>query len=86
MRISVADAEGQLGELIRLAENGEEILLTRNGQAAVRLEPVRQVIDPETRDRLIEEIQRRVEGKSLPAGPSAARSQDYLYDEFGLPK
>jgi antitoxin (DNA-binding transcriptional repressor) of toxin-antitoxin stability system len=86
MRISVADAEGQLDELIRLAEGGEEILLTRNGQAAVRLQLVKKAIDPHTRDRMIEEIQRRVDAQNPPEGPDAARSQDYLYDELGLPK
>jgi prevent-host-death family protein len=37
MRISIAEAEGQLTELVRLANQGEEIVLTDNGDPVVRL-------------------------------------------------
>ena len=40
MRISVTDAKGQLTELVRRAEAGDEIILTRHGHEAVRLVPV----------------------------------------------
>ena len=40
MRISVTDAKAQLTELVRLAEAGDEGVLTRHGHAAVRLVPV----------------------------------------------
>jgi prevent-host-death family protein len=40
MRISVTDAKAQLTELVRRAEQGDEIVLTRHGHAAVRLVPV----------------------------------------------
>jgi prevent-host-death family protein len=36
MRISVTDAKGQLIELVRLAEAGDGVVLTRHGHAAVR--------------------------------------------------
>ena len=41
MRISVTEAKGQLTELVRRAEAGDEVVLTRHGQAVVRLVPVR---------------------------------------------
>ena len=41
MQIAVSHAKGQLTELIRRAEAGEEIVLTRHGQAVVRLVPIR---------------------------------------------
>jgi len=34
---------------------------------------------------VLKEVQAAAAGKALP-GPSAARSQDFLYDEYGLPK
>ena len=34
---------------------------------------------------VIKEVQAAAAGKATP-GPSAARSQAFLYDEFGLPK
>jgi len=89
MRISVTDAQGQLPELVRRAEAGDEVILTRDGNTAVRLVPVKMVADIEARRRLVKEIQESA-AKKLADGlvealPSAARSQDFLYDEDGLP-
>lgn len=85
MRVSVTDAKAQLTDLVRRAEAGEEVILTRHGHAAVRLAPVKAAPDREARRALIESIQASAAGKATP-GPSAARSQDFLYDEYGLPK
>jgi prevent-host-death family protein len=85
MNIPVSEAKGQLTDLVRRAEAGEDIVLTRHGQAAVRLVPIRVVPDAVARRRIIEAVQASARGKALP-GPSAARSQDFLYDEDGLPK
>lgn len=88
MRISLAEAETQLGELVRRAEAGDEIVLTRNGKPSVRLVPVEPPALTEeqiaARRKLMEDIWETAKTKAL-AGPSAARSQDYLYDENGLP-
>jgi hypothetical protein len=35
---------------------------------------------------LINRLREEVRQKNLPPGPDAAHSQDFLYDEFGLPK
>ena len=83
MQISVTDAKGQLTELVRRAEKGDEIILTRHGHAAVRLVPVKAPVDRKSRRALIEEIQ--ASARPSP-GPSAARSQDFLYGDDGLPK
>ncbi len=85
MRISVTDAKAQLTELVRGAEAGDEIVLTRHGQPAVRLVPVRRPVDPEARRRLLEEVQTSAAAKAT-AGETAARSQDFLYDSDGLPR
>ena len=37
MEVSVSDAEGLLTELIRRAETGEDVVITRDGQPVVRL-------------------------------------------------
>jgi prevent-host-death family protein len=86
MRISIAEAEGQLTELVRLANQGEEVVLTQDGKAAVRLEPVKKVLSPAEKSQIIDRIQEQVRKKNLPDDPDAAHSQDFLYDEFGLPK
>lgn len=49
MQISVTDAKSQLTELVRRAEAGEEVILTRHGHAAVRLVPVTAVADKTSR-------------------------------------
>lgn len=84
MQISVTDAKGQLTELVRRAEAGDEVILTRHGHAAVRLVPVKTVPDKQSRRALIEAI--RNSASQASPGPCAARSQDFLYDEDGLPK
>ena len=85
MQISVTDAKGQLTELVRRAEKGDEIVLTRHGHAVVRLVPVKAPLDREARRALLEEL--RISGSAkATSGPSAARSQDFLYGDDGLPK
>jgi prevent-host-death family protein len=84
MQVSVTDAKAQLTELVRRAEAGDEIVLTRHGQAAVRLVPVRPAVDGRSRRALLEAA--RISGVArASAGPDAARSQDFLYGDDGLP-
>ncbi|MBI5127910.1 MAG: type II toxin-antitoxin system prevent-host-death family antitoxin [Rhodopseudomonas palustris] len=85
MRVSVSEAKGQLTELVRRAEAGDEVILTRHGQSVARLVPVRALPDAKSRIAVIREVQAAAAAKVTP-GPSAARSQDFLYDEDGLPK
>lgn len=83
-RVSVTEAKGQLTELVRRAEAGDEIVLTRHGHAAVRLVPVRLMPDRQSRRTILEAVRASGAAKAK-AGPSAARSQDFLYGEDGLP-
>ena len=84
MRISVTEAKGQLTELVRRAEAGDEVILTRHGHEAVRLVPVLAVLDRKDRRKLLEEVRTRGSARAT-AGPDAARSQDFLYGDDGLP-
>lgn len=83
MQISVSEAKAQLTELVRRAEAGDEIILTRHGHAAVRLVPVRPVTDRAARRKLLEAA-RAAAHLAIP-GPTTTRSQDFLYDDDGLP-
>ncbi len=85
MRISVTDAKGQLTNLVRRAEAGDEVILTRHGQAAVRLVPVKACPDRKTRRTILEAARASGAVKASP-GATAASSQDFLYDKDGLPK
>lgn len=84
MQISVTDAKAQLTDLVRRAEAGDEVILTRHGHAAVRLVPVNPVPDGRSRRALLEAARRSGAARAK-AGPAAARSQDFLYGDDGLP-
>ena len=85
MQISVTDAKAQLTELVRRAEKGDEIILTRHGHAAVKLVPVKAPLERKSRRALLEAARKAGAAKAK-AGPSAARSQDFLYGDDGLPR
>jgi prevent-host-death family protein len=85
MRIPVSEAKGQLTELVRRAEAGDEVILTRHGHPAVRLVPVKVPSDRKSRRAFLEAVCNSAAAKAT-AGPSAARSQDFLYGDDGLPE
>jgi prevent-host-death family protein len=84
MRVSVTEAKGQLTELVRRAEAGDEVILTRHGHPAVRLVPVKAALNRKSRRALLEAVRTSGAAKAK-SGPSAARSQDFLYGDDGLP-
>ncbi|EXS69464.1 type II toxin-antitoxin system Phd/YefM family antitoxin [Sphingobium sp. Ant17] len=84
MHISISDAAGQLIDLVRRAEAGEEIILTGEGHASVRLVPVNMPTDSASRRVLLEEVRLAATAKTT-TGPNAARSQDFLYGDDGMP-
>jgi prevent-host-death family protein len=89
MRISVTDAKGQLTELVRRAEAGDEVILTRHGHEAVRLVPVATAPTRTARRALLEAVRASGAAKvkaGAAAATNAARSQDFLYDDDGIPK
>jgi prevent-host-death family protein len=85
MKISMSEAKARLTDLVRQAEAGEEVLLTRHGRPAVRLVPVRRTGDRAARRRILEAARRQASRKAV-QGAGAAASQDFLYDERGLPR
>ena len=84
MQISVTSAKAQLTELVRRAEAGDDVVLTRHGHPAVRLVPVRPAVDLAHRRRVLDEVMASA-AQNVTPGPGADRSQDSLYDENGLP-
>ena len=85
MHVPVSDAKARLNDLVRQVEAGEEIVLTRHGKPAARIVPMpSQVPTGAMRARLIDSLQRSA-ARNVRRGPEAARSQDFLYDDTGLP-
>ncbi len=85
MKISVSDAKGQLTELVRRAEAGEDIVLTRHGHDVIRLSAIKEPIAQSAKRQVLHEIRAAGAAKAAP-GPSAARSQDFLYGDQGMPQ
>jgi prevent-host-death family protein len=85
MLVSISDAKRQLAKLVRCAEAGDEVVLTRNGKAVARLVRVTAIPAASDRRAILDKV--RASGpKSALSGPDAARSQDFLYGEDGLPR
>ncbi len=84
MEIPVSEAKALLTELVRRAESGEDVVLTRHGLPAVRLAPIVAGADRSARRQIMEAARRSGAAKAV-KGALASRSQDLLYDEHGLP-
>ena len=84
MRVPVSEAKGRLTELVRRAEGGDEVVLTRHGRATVSLVPVERP-NADARRAVIASV-RAVAAERRRPGASAARSQDFLYGDAGLPE
>ena len=84
MRVSMKQAKAQLTELVKRAEAGEEVVLTRHGRPTVKLTPVERLYDPEARGRAIDAVMEAARGRAT-HGPDSAHSADFLYDADGLP-
>lgn len=82
MQISVSDAKAQLTDLVRRAEGGDEIVLTRHGRPTVRLVPIASKATADERWALLQALRGSAKDS---AGPDAAHSADFLYDDRGLP-
>lgn len=86
MDVPVSEAKAQLTDLVRRAEAGETVRLTRHGRVVAQIVPEkRRRNGPRLRPEVVEAIVQSAQGKVI-AGPDAARSQDFLYDELGAPK
>ena len=83
MLVAVSDAKAQLTELVRRAEAGDEVILTRHGQPAVRLVPIPRRPTRDERRALLDMLAGGA-AEATP-GPDAARSQDFLFGDDGMP-
>jgi len=87
MLVSVNELGGakeRIATLVKQAQAGDEVIFTLHGQKVARLVPVAVTSQTNNRRAVLEQFQRAAFGKITP-GPIAERSQDFLYDEDGLP-
>lgn len=85
MNVTVSEAKGRLTDLVRRAEAGEEVALTRHGRVVARIVPAAPRLEAAARRALLDAVREAAARKAAP-GPDAARSADFLYDEDGLPR
>lgn len=87
MEISVSDAKAQLTDLVRRAEAGEEVILTRHGHAIARLVPAnaKPPVNADQRLAFLQDLSRRAAAKAKP-GPGAATADAFLYGDDGMPR
>ena len=89
VEISLTEAKGRLTDLVRRAEAGDDVILTRHGRPAARIVPIDPSAAMSPADRhLLEDIWLKARDERIAAGEdddTAARSQDFLYDEDGMP-
>ncbi len=85
MQIPVSKAKAQLTELVRLAEDGEKIVLTRHGQPAARIVPIVAARNRKARLAVLEAVRQAARIKAS-TGPGAAPPWDFLFGADGLPE
>jgi prevent-host-death family protein len=85
VQVRISDAKAQLTHLVHLAEAGEDIQLMRHGRIVARIVPVAARNSAAVTRSILEEIISEARSNPSP-GPDAARSQDFLYDDEGLPR
>ncbi len=82
MQISVTDAKAQLTELVRRAEAGDKIVLTRHGQPVARLVLFKAARERRSRRDVVEAMRQAARAEAFP-GLSAER-YDLLFGTEGL--
>ncbi len=85
MRLAISEAKARLTDLVRKAEAGEDVVLTRHGREVARLVAIRARPSAKSRGEVIASASEHASAKII-AGVTAANSQDFLYDDEGLPK
>jgi prevent-host-death family protein len=85
MDISVSEAKAHLSDLVRRAEEGERVTLTRHGQPVAEIVPAKQ---RKTDDEFLEALRRIGEEgrKRVTPGPDAAHASDFLFGDDGMPE
>jgi prevent-host-death family protein len=63
--VGAFEAKNKLGQLLDLAEKGEEIIITRHGKQVARLMPIKKPFDREAARRAAEEIRKMRKGISI---------------------
>ncbi len=83
MQIALSEAKAKLTALVRRVEDGESIVLTRNGKPVARIVPEKHWRDKsrEERRQVLEEIMNKSRALGLHLGKSGAELQKEINDD-----
>lgn len=88
LEVPISEAKASLTALVRDAERGQDVVLTRNGRPVARITALaaksKRPLTAEEKMQVIREIQKSARGKFEP-GFDSARSADFLYGDDGMP-
>ena len=84
MRIAIHQAKAKLSALINAALSGEQVVLAKHGRPVAEIRPFAVTKNPAEKLSAIQRIVARARTKRL-SGVSAAETDNFLYDETGLP-
>ncbi len=88
LEVPVSEAKSTLTALVREAEKGNDVILTRNGRSVARITATpaksRKPLTIEEKMAIIRDIQKSARGK-FESGFDSARSADFLYGDDGMP-
>jgi prevent-host-death family protein len=84
MQISVTDAKAQLTDLLRRAEAGDKIVLTRHGQPVARLVPIKASQARQSRRAVVEAMREAARSEAF-SGLGDVQYRDFIFGSDGLP-
>ncbi len=84
MQISVSDAKAQITGLVRRAEAGDKIVLTRHGKPVVRLVPIKAARERKSRRAMIEAMRESARSQAL--SWLSPERYELLFGADGLPE
>ena len=84
MKVSVSEAKGRLTDLVRRAEAGDDVILTRHGQPAARIVAINIAVPREARRVALDAILAAARQKRTEAGNFSDSA--ILYGDDGLPR
>ena len=91
MQVAISEAKGRLTDLVRRAERGEAVELTRHGKPVIRLVPSEPLRSSKWSDLSIAERREKLKAISAEGGRLTRKfsidwrqAQDELYNEQGL--
>ena len=84
MEVGISEARARLSALINAALAGEQVVLTKHGRPVAEIRPLVTTKRPAEKLSAIRRIVTKARSKRL-SGVPAAKADNFLYDDTGLP-